>query len=84
MITNLKLRKGAQVMFTKNDGGQRSVNGTIGHVAALTADSNVVRTSQNVYEVPKEKWEALEYEYDPTKTRSGQGWSEPIASIRWN
>ena len=61
----LKLKVGAQVMFTRNDPQKRWVNGTIGTVTKLTKDEIQVTTDDgNTYVVPNCSWESYTYEYD--------------------
>ena len=61
----LRLRVGAQVMFTRNDSKKRWVNGTIGTVTKLTKDEIQVTTDSGVtYVVPNCTWESYSYEYD--------------------
>ena len=61
----LKLKVGAQVMFTRNDQQKRWVNGTIGIVAKLTKDEILVTTDDGyTYVVPNCSWESYSYEYD--------------------
>ena len=61
----LKLKVGAQVMFTRNDQQKRWVNGTIGTVTKLTKDEIQVTTdSGDTYTVPCCSWESYSYEYD--------------------
>ncbi len=61
----LKLKVGAQVMFTRNDQHKRWVNGTIGKVIKLTKDEIQVTTDGgNTYVVPNCSWESYSYEYD--------------------
>jgi ATP-dependent DNA helicase PIF1 len=64
----LRLKVGAQVMFTKNHQSKRWVNGTIGIVTSLTAKEIVVTTKKNdkiySYTVEKETWETVRYSYD--------------------
>ncbi|MBR6716329.1 MAG: AAA family ATPase [Prevotella sp.] len=62
---NLKLKVGAQVMFTRNDQQKRWANGTIGTVAELTKDEiQVTIEDGNTYVVPNCTWESYSYEYD--------------------
>ena len=61
----LKLKVGAQVMFTRNDQQRRWANGTIGTVIKLTKDEIQVTTEAgNTYVVPNCSWESFSYEYD--------------------
>lgn len=70
---NLALKPGAQVMFTKNDGGKRWVNGTLGRVHALLDNSIQVELITDHpgtrHEVSREKWESYRYKYDYAKDR---------------
>ena len=62
---HLKLKVGAQVMFTRNDQKKRWVNGTIGKVTKLSKDEIEVTTdSGDTYVVPNVTWESYSYEYD--------------------
>lgn len=64
---DLALKVGAQVMFTKNDKDRRWVNGTVGTVTAL-GDCVQVQVAEEgrrfEYEVERERWEAVKYDYD--------------------
>lgn len=60
----LKLKVGAQVMFTRNDQRKRWVNGTIGTVTKLAKDEIQVTTGGATYVVPNCTWESYSYEYD--------------------
>lgn len=61
----LKLKVGAQVMFTRNDQQRRWANGTIGTVSKLSKDEIEVTTDGgNTYVVPNCTWESYSYEYD--------------------
>jgi hypothetical protein len=59
----LTLKSGAQVMFVKNDGAGRWVNGTIGIVESLAAERVDVRVGDYVYKVESEKWKTIGYEF---------------------
>lgn len=62
----LKLKKGAQIMFSKNDAQGRWANGTLGKVSELTDDSiYVTLESGDKYKVEKTSWENMEYRYNP-------------------
>ncbi len=64
----LRLKKGARVMFVKNDKGRMWVNGTLGTVHALKDDNIEVKIEENgrqeIVTVTKEKWENIKYELD--------------------
>ena len=61
----LKLKVGAQVMFTRNDQQKRWANGTIGTVTKLSKDEIQVTTDSGAtYVVPNCSWESYSYEYD--------------------
>ena len=61
----LKLKVGAQVMFTRNDQQKRWANGTIGTVTKLSKDEIQVTTDGgDTYVVPNCSWESYSYEYD--------------------
>ncbi len=63
----LRLRKGAQVMFVRNDlEDKQFVNGTIGKIIQLSQDSIVVETEEyggkkRTIDVPKIEWEIIRY-----------------------
>ena len=61
----LRLKEGAQVMFIKNDPDGRYVNGTIGKVTALSADSISVQIREkgtaNEIKVAKMDWDIIKY-----------------------
>ena len=65
--TELRLKKGAQVMFTRNDtsGNSMYFNGKIGTVTSL--DPEIIVTDENGNEiiVNKEKWDNVRYEINP-------------------
>lgn len=64
----LRLKRGAQVMFVKNDSNKRWVNGTIGHIKSIKDDFIEVEVINNGdkynYPVDIVKWEVLKYKYD--------------------
>lgn len=65
----LSLKKGAQIMFVKNDFGKRWVNGTIGKISNIGDDfieaSVVENGHEYIYSVGQENWEIRRYRYDP-------------------
>jgi ATP-dependent DNA helicase PIF1 len=65
---SLRLRKGAQVMFVRNDNEERQfVNGTIGKVVQVNKDTIVVETEEQAtgkkrkIEVAKSEWDVIRY-----------------------
>lgn len=65
----LTLKKGAQIMMTKNDSGKRWVNGTIGKVSSLKEDMVEVDINGSKYEVEKAVWEVIEYRYNQAERK---------------
>ena len=62
---NLRLKVGAQVMFTRNDQQKRWANGTLAKVVKLTKDEIHVELSNgDQYMVPCVSWDSVCYEYD--------------------
>lgn len=57
----LELKKDAQIMMLKNDGGKRWVNGSIGKVAKLEEDAITIKIEGNKYKIEKENWNEVEY-----------------------
>jgi ATP-dependent exoDNAse (exonuclease V) alpha subunit len=64
----LILKKGAQVMFLKNDREKRWVNGTLGIIDSLSDLEIKVNIDGIIYSVQKETWTKIRYHYD-IKTR---------------
>lgn len=68
----LKLRKGAQVMFVRNDSEEKQfVNGTIGRVTQLSKDTIIVETEEHGgkkrrIEAQKAEWEIIRYKASAT------------------
>lgn len=61
----LKLKVGAQVMFTRNDQQKRWANGTLGTVSKLSKDEiQVTINNRETYAVPCCTWDSISYEYD--------------------
>lgn len=61
----LRLKVGAQVMFTRNDISKRWMNGTLGKVVDLSNDTICVELANGEkHAVPVCTWESYEYEYD--------------------
>lgn len=68
----LRLKKGAQVIFIKNDlGGERRwVNGTIGKIEFVADDIIIVKLPDGTeHKIEKETWEHRGYHYDKEKKR---------------
>lgn len=65
--TSLILKKGAQVMFTRNDssGDRLYYNGKIGTITAIDPQIVVEDEDGNEIIVLQEKWENIKYEIDP-------------------
>ena len=62
---NLRLKVGAQVMFTRNDQQKRWANGTLAKVVKLTKDEIHVRLDNGeTHAVPCASWDSVSYEYD--------------------
>lgn len=61
----LRLKVGAQVMFTRNDLQKRWANGTLGKVTKLTKDEiSVTLNNGETYVVPCCSWESYSYDYN--------------------
>tara|TARA_R110001592_G_scaffold362114_1_gene675033 strand:+ start:85319 stop:87535 length:2217 start_codon:yes stop_codon:yes gene_type:complete len=68
MPDSLELKKGAQVMFIKNDSeGNRFYNGKIAIITDLDKDSIHVDLDGEDFEVPRLKWENRRFELDTRK-----------------
>lgn len=65
----LELKKGAQVMMIKNDPDKRWVNGTLGKISELQEEKICVEIYGTSYEVEKETWQNIEYQYNREKNR---------------
>jgi len=68
---DLRLKKGAQVMFIRNDKGEdrRYYNGKIGTISDIS-ESNITiycKGDDEVIELGKETWDNIKYEYNPDK-----------------
>jgi tetratricopeptide (TPR) repeat protein len=69
----LTLKKGAQVIFVKNDREKRWVNGTIGQVYNLTEKSIKVKLKDgSIHLVDKELWNNVRLSYNKEKKRIEQ------------
>lgn len=79
----LKLKKGAQVMFVKNN-GQDWVNGDLGTVTGFKNDNVGVEKNGINYTVEKETWADYRYQIDPKTnkiSKSVVGWFSQIPLI---
>jgi hypothetical protein len=66
----LALKRGAQVMFTRNDPERRWVNGTLGTVERLKKESVSVRLRDgDVHEVDLAEWQDIDYAFDKKENR---------------
>ncbi|MDW8019561.1 MAG: DEAD/DEAH box helicase [Chloroherpetonaceae bacterium] len=78
----LTLKKGAQVMFVRNDPYKRWVNGTIGKVREILPDAVKVEIERNgvrkVVTAERVEWQMLKYDFD-AKTK--EIFSEPIGAF---
>lgn len=71
--TRLVLKKGAQVMFLKNDTQHRYYNGKIGTVVGFAEEAVVVADEEgNEIAVGIEKWENIKYEINPDNNQIEQ------------
>lgn len=63
---SLTLKKGAQVMFIKNDPERRFINGTLGEVKSIDKNSIAVRLTQSgtVIDVEPMEWQNIRYQFD--------------------
>lgn len=69
----LTLKKGAQVMFCRNDPMLRWANGTLGKVTRIDSENIYVTVEGGKeYKVEKTAWEATNYKYDPEKKKVGK------------
>lgn len=63
---SLTLKKGAQVMFIKNDAERRFINGTLGEVKSIDKNSIAVRLAESgtVIDVEPMEWQNIRYQFD--------------------
>lgn len=63
----LHLKKGAKVLFVRNDPAGRWVNGTLGKIHDVSEDLIEVKVdeSKEVVQVSPCEWDNIKYEYDP-------------------
>lgn len=62
----LTLKKGAQVMFIKNDPERRFINGTLGEVKSIDKNSIAVRLAESemIIDVEPMEWQNIRYQFD--------------------
>lgn len=66
----LRLKVGAQVMFTRNDQQKRWANGTLGKVTKLAKDEiSVTLNNGETYVVPCCSWESYSYDYNKAERK---------------
>lgn len=63
---SLTLKKGAQVMFIKNDPERRFINGTLGEVKSIDKNSIAVRLTESgtIIDVEPMEWQNIRYQFD--------------------
>lgn len=63
---SLTLKKGAQVMFIKNDPERRFINGTLGEVKSIDKSSIAVRLAESgtIIDVEPMEWQNIRYQFD--------------------
>lgn len=63
---SLTLKKGAQVMFIKNDPERRFINGTLGEVKSIDKNSIAVRLAESgkIIDVEPMEWQNIRYQFD--------------------
>lgn len=63
---SLTLKKGAQVMFIKNDPERRFINGTLGEVKSIDKNSIAVRLAElgMIIDVEPMEWQNIRYQFD--------------------
>jgi ATP-dependent exoDNAse (exonuclease V) alpha subunit len=67
---HLVLKEGAQIIFIKNEVGNRWVNGTIAIIHALDEDTLKVKMANgDIEEVKRETWENKRYSWDASRRR---------------
>lgn len=63
---SLTLKKGAQVMFIKNDTERRFINGTLGEIRSIDKNCIAVRLAESgkTIEVEPMEWQNIRYQFD--------------------
>ena len=62
--TELRLKKGAQVLMIRNDSEKRWVNGSIGEVIDLDEATIQVRIGHETHMIEASTWEKIKYRFD--------------------
>ena len=65
----LVLKKGAQVMFVKNDKDDKYCNGTLGEIVDMKDDKISVKVGEDTTDVVQASWDNERYVYDKEKKR---------------
>ena len=65
----LVLKKGAQVMFVKNDKDDKYCNGTLGEIVDMKDDKISVKVGEDTIDVVQVSWDNERYVYDKEKKR---------------
>lgn len=65
----LVLKKGAQVMFVKNDKDDKYCNGTLGEIVDMKEKKIFVKAGEETIEVEKASWDNERYVFDKEKRR---------------
>ena len=65
----LVLKKGAQVMFVKNDKDDKYCNGTLGEIVDMKDDKISVKVGEDTIDVVQASWDNERYVYDKEKKR---------------
>lgn len=61
----LQVKRGAQVMFIKNDPQKRWINGTIARIEFVSSDGMEVRMQNgDIHKIARERWENRSYRFD--------------------
>lgn len=70
-LLELTLKKGAQVLFIKNDPDRRWVNGSLGIISDISSDQriSVILETGEEFDVEREVWENTKYTYNEKEKR---------------
>ena len=67
--TELRLKRGAQVLMIRNDPEKRWVNGSIGEVVDLNREMVEVRIGHKIHSIEATTWEKIKYRYDEVEEK---------------